>query len=330
MKNNKINWLLILQGWTMLWVIIGHSPLIDPKEGPLYVLLLFKFAYSFHMPMFMLISGWLFYFTRLNRIGINDGSIKWNYFAIVKDKAKRLLLPGLVFSLLALLLKLLFPGEMVRQIGLSLSDFLHSYLYPNENPLRELWFIVTLFWMFLLTPLWQFFLKNKYTIFIALLAILLLHFWHPSTNLLCIRRLFSYSIWFYTGITLCKFQVVEKIFGKSPLTTLTVGICIYILGWVTHGFITTIGGIILSFGVSLLADFYMPKLFFTFRNYTYQIFLMGIFAQILVKIICRHVDMPYLIGYVLCIFMGLYVPVIFAKLVEKINWKPLSLSYGLK
>lgn len=23
----KINWLLILQGWAMLWVVIGHAPL---------------------------------------------------------------------------------------------------------------------------------------------------------------------------------------------------------------------------------------------------------------------------------------------------------------
>lgn len=32
----KINWLLILQGWTMLWVVLGHSPLGEAGEGPVW------------------------------------------------------------------------------------------------------------------------------------------------------------------------------------------------------------------------------------------------------------------------------------------------------
>lgn len=61
----KINWLLILQGWAMLWVIIGHAFLGVAGEGPKWENTLTQFAYSFHMPLFMLVSGWLFYLTRL-------------------------------------------------------------------------------------------------------------------------------------------------------------------------------------------------------------------------------------------------------------------------
>lgn len=49
----KINWLLILQGWAMLWVVIGHSP-ISLDNMPSYVRILYDFAYSFHMPLFIL------------------------------------------------------------------------------------------------------------------------------------------------------------------------------------------------------------------------------------------------------------------------------------
>lgn len=65
MAEKKINWLLILQGWAMLWVVIGHSFLGVFKEGPAWENALCTFAYSFHMPLFMLVSGWLFYLTRL-------------------------------------------------------------------------------------------------------------------------------------------------------------------------------------------------------------------------------------------------------------------------
>ena len=64
-EKKKINWLLILQGWAMLWVVIGHSTLGVPGAGLAWDNALYHFAYSFHMPLFMLVSGWLVYLTRL-------------------------------------------------------------------------------------------------------------------------------------------------------------------------------------------------------------------------------------------------------------------------
>ena len=162
MERKKINWLLILQGWAMLWVIVGHSYLGIVNEGPTWENLLVKTAYSFHMPLFMLVSGWLFFLTRLSTIDASWGGQKWTYGRIVKDKSLRLLLPGFVFSLVALTLKLAFPGEMSRQVGLSLGDIVHQYLYPIDNPMQELWFIATLFWFFLFTPLWKVILKKNW------------------------------------------------------------------------------------------------------------------------------------------------------------------------
>ena len=72
-NNKKINWLLILQGWAMLWVVIGHSTIGVPGEGPRWENALYYFAYSFHMPLFMLVSGWLFYKTRLKASEVTGG-----------------------------------------------------------------------------------------------------------------------------------------------------------------------------------------------------------------------------------------------------------------
>ena len=65
MAKKKISWLLILQGWAMLWVVIGHSPLIMDDSMPTFAKILYEIAYSFHMPLFILVSGYLFYMTRL-------------------------------------------------------------------------------------------------------------------------------------------------------------------------------------------------------------------------------------------------------------------------
>lgn len=72
-EKKKINWVIILQGWAMFLVVIGHAFLGAAGQGPKWENALFHFAYSFHMPLFMLISGWLFYLTRLKINDLNNG-----------------------------------------------------------------------------------------------------------------------------------------------------------------------------------------------------------------------------------------------------------------
>lgn len=196
--------------------------------------------------------------------------------------------------------------------------------------MAELWFIATLFWFFLLTPLWKLVLRKQWSMWLMFVPVIALHFWHPKTELLCLGHVYFYAIWFYLGLVISKTDLVDRVLSNHAWLTLVVGVAIYVLGEYTMRSITTLGGITFSFAFALVADKYIPKLFFSFRNYTYQIFLMGIFAQMFVKIVFRHVNWPYFPTYLLCIAVGLYVPVIISRIIEKINWMPLSLCVGLK
>lgn len=240
-----------------------------------------------------------------------------------------------MFSILALALKVAFPGEMTRRVGFSVNEIAHTYLYPYDNPFRELWFIATLFVFFLLTPLWRGLLKQKWMLWLGAAVLLMLHFFHPTTQLLCIDRVCSFAIWFYIGLVISKECLMDKYLMPQPWLVLAVGAAIYVVSrfmdaGAVHSFVGVIGGITFSFGFALLADKYIPKLFCVFRNYTYQIFLMGILAQMAVKIAYRHISIPYVVAYIICILAGLYVPVIVSKVIEKMNWKPLKLCVGLK
>lgn len=326
-ERKKINWLLILQGWAMLWVVIGHAFLSPMGEGPSWEVVLMGFAYSFHMPLFILASGYLFYMTR---IANPEWKGRGNLRSIIWDKTKRLLIPGLVFSIFALVLKIAFPWEMSRQVSLTTREIAHIYLFPYDNPMRELWFIAVLMWLFLLLPIWKLTLMKVWSTMITVVVLVAFHYIRPDIEFLCIGRVFYHAIWFYLGIITCKYDFVEKVLNNNAFLTLAFGIILYILGMLTDSFVTTIGGIILSFGLSLLLNNYCPKALFSFRDYTYQIFLIGIFAQMFVKILNRHISVPYVLVYIICIVMGLYVPVIVSKIIEKINWEPLLLCVGLK
>ncbi len=326
-QNGKINWLLILQAWAMLWVVIGHASL-NKEIKPEWDASLVKVAYMFHMQLFVLVSGFLFRLTRLNN------SEKWTYGRILKDKLLRLGVPGLFFSFVALALKSLFPGEMSRLVSQTLGGIIYTYLYPCDNAFQEIWFVVVLLWMFLLYPIWKIALKNAYSRVITLAVVFILGYFHPNTEFLCINRAFEYSIWFYLGILLAGIRI-EKLGenGVRRLALICSGLLLFVIGqtdFFVSSFIRTIGCITISLGVAFLLDKYLPFSFKGFRNYTYQIYLMGIFAQIVVKILYRYCSMPYLIGWIICVFVGLYFPVLVSKVCEWINWKPLLMCVGLK
>ena len=89
-------------------------------------------------------------------------------------------------------------------------------------------------------------------------------------------------------------------------------------------------GITISIAVALLFDRYIPKIFSLFRNYTYQIYLMGIFIQILVKMLYKRDIFPsYFWGYALCILCGLYIPVLIAYIARKLDVEFIKLCLGL-
>ena len=224
----------------------------------------------------------------------------------------------------------MFPDEMARQVSLSAEDILHMYLYPNDNPMRELWFIATLMWLFILHPLWKVTLRRKWSAILTLVLLIVLHFIKIDVELLCIGRACKYSVWFYAGLVVCKYDIVNRFVQSRFVMTLVAGAAFYCLGEFTFPFITTIGGILFSAGLAVLLDKYLPKTFFTFRNYTYQIFLIGIFAQIFVKIMYRHFGGPYYLVFIICILTGVYVPVAISKIIERINWRPLSMCVGLR
>lgn len=294
MVREKINWLLILQGWAMLWVVIGHSPL-NMSDMPYIVKLLFDVAYSFHMPLFILISGFLFYKTRLSwRMKAPKNSPKrWSYKSIMADKLQRLGIPFVVFTLIAMIMKALFPSDMARPSSISLGEFIHAILYPSKGPLLEMWFVAVIMWMFALTPLWEVSLKSKKNSILTFGILVLLNISInnlPFGTFLCLRDTIRFGVYFYLGMLASKYSV-EIPCRKYKYRVLIIAFVSYMccFAFSKFYFIGAISAIAFSVGLSFILDKYVTRIFSSFRNYTYQIFLMSIFAQIAVKMIYKRV-----------------------------------------
>ncbi len=163
-KSKKLTWLLLLQGWAMLWVVIGHSPLALSKPRPdifdlstldgfgaAIAYACYKFAYAFHMPLFIMISGYLFYKTRVAR--------NWNFLPMIKEKWLRLGIPYISFIILGILIKFFYHSG--RPLDTSFIGIIKNFTHPFDGALQEMWFIAAIFLYFLLYPVYRFVLKNK-------------------------------------------------------------------------------------------------------------------------------------------------------------------------
>ena len=95
----KIDWLAVVQGLGMLLVVIGHVSLTNIPGDPNTPIAtaIEQTIYTFHMPLFIFISGWLFYHTCIDR--------RKPYQDMFVSKVKRLAVPFLAFTLATTLLK---------------------------------------------------------------------------------------------------------------------------------------------------------------------------------------------------------------------------------
>ncbi|MHB8077057.1 acyltransferase family protein [Desulfosporosinus fructosivorans] len=127
----RIQWLDNAKGWGILLVMIGHTNLPGPTN---------IWVYSFHLPLFFFISGYLFNSNKYD-----------NTFELIKAKARTLLIPYFFFSLIILLFDVLVKfskfgaggGDNCSSI---INQFIGMFVQMRSTELSGVcWFLTLLF-----------------------------------------------------------------------------------------------------------------------------------------------------------------------------------------
>lgn len=145
-----------IKGITIILVIIPHC--IQYGSGSTYLNecffydnVLFKFIYSFHMPVFMMISGYLFKYS----------ISRHSFGAIIKSRITNLLIPILVWnSIYVIIQNYLISDETLN-------------VFYWESYIKNLWFLWAVLWNSLLILLVHNFYHDSIIIYIILFVILL-------------------------------------------------------------------------------------------------------------------------------------------------------------
>ena len=326
MAEKKIEWLAVLQGFSMLLVVIGHVTLTNVPRDPSTPLAtgIERIIYSFHMPLFIFISGWLFYFTCIRK--------EKSYKDVVIAKLKRLGVPFFAFTLMATVLKSAFPSLMHRPV--TLQELIDTFFFFRSNPLWEMWFIIVLFELMLLYPLYRYVSESKMLAAIGLGGAIMVSKFFPEISYFNLGRVVYMLPFFVAGILCCKFEwhrFMSKYIFLLSMAFLFI-LC-NIMGILPESMntVTAFVGTLFSMSLCLIVGKYIPQLFNSFRDYTFQIFLMGIFFQMTIRwgYVKLNNEWLFVPMWILSVIIGVYVPIFIAKIIENKTPKYVKMCFGL-
>lgn len=315
------NWLLILQGWAILWIVLGNTYLEPFGNEPEWVSTLLRTAYTFHLPLLMFTSGCIFSKKFLLK---EDGK---NTEESLKDHIMGLLIPYLVFTVIAVIVKAIMVKETFLPI--IATDLIRGLFFPGLLPISAMWFIFVLICYYLMLPIWKLTFEKSWYLWSFATLLLVIHLFSIPVELLAIKWICYFAVYFYLGIVIMKKGWLNHLSGMTGFFVFLIGYVLYSIGLNIDKTITEMGGIAFSMGLVLILNSSFPKTFFTFRDYYFQIFLMGYFVQILFRLLYGHFSMPYILGYLICLALGIYVPVIITKIIQYRKWTSLYYFFGL-
>lgn len=210
-----------IRAFAIILVVLGHSiilycnwGLMETERSIPYILVLKKFINILEMPLFMSVSGYVFYYSMHK---------KPKFIPFIWNKFKRILIPYLIVGALWMT-----PIRMVMNIKGWENGYLEN-VWKNiilQKNVGHLWYLISLFLIFitLFGLLWSM-EKKKFTISMDILVLVLTLFVSMcekshiiyTPDIISFKRYLLYLFWFYLGYLMDKYSerlVFEDDYGK--------------------------------------------------------------------------------------------------------------------
>ena len=145
-SNGRLEWIDVLKCIGMLLVVVGHASQGNTPDTYRY------YIYSFHMPLFFIISGMTFYLQCQKRT--------FDFPGLVRNKAKGLVWPYFALSFLTVPIWIV-NFRILTHNDKTIGELIYAIFYSHEHhisgPSNAMWFCPTLFLtliVFWLVDLW--------------------------------------------------------------------------------------------------------------------------------------------------------------------------------
>ena len=271
----QISYLSTARVLGILLVVLGHSYPFNvyiPKS----LEFLRVFIYSFHMPLFVFLSGFL---------AAKSSRSPKTYIAV---RAKKLLIPYFVLSLAAFLPKLLVQAYLNDAVSLSFAYLIRSELVPRENVWGHFWFLPVIFFLGVFSALMRTPLKKR-SVQIPLLVCSYFLLWLPkTTDWFGLEDLRLNLFWYVLGYVLSDWEDFECLIRKKAwLLGLPAALALLWLNISVTALIPLLMiGAILCLGTIVTVHGNVLK---TIERYSFTIFLLSWPVQAVTEIILNKI-----------------------------------------
>lgn len=205
-QNNRLDYVSWIQFIGVMSVIFGHS--MNSIDVPDWLYQVKMWVYTYHMPLFFLISAYLFSYL--------GGFERHGYKETFKGKFSRLLLPYIIWNVAFFVPKIMMADYIPETVEWTPEYFVKLFLSPRDNILGHTWFLCALFEMFVLAILFEKLRKYKQLWIPVLVTLIVLNCFGYYQRFLAIDDLMKNAVYFWVGLLLGgvkKDTIVEQ--GKN-------------------------------------------------------------------------------------------------------------------
>lgn len=297
----------------IILVLIGHSHSSDWSTFRGTILeKAILFIYTFHMPLFFFISGFLFQNSR----SLQDRG----YGTWIRDKALRLLTPYLFWSLIAVIPKYYVENRSFVGVGKAILDV---FINPRASAWGHFWFLPVLFLTYAIFGAAKKQIEGRKRIAAVLVVTAIIYFLPIKTNILGLSDLHTSLFFFSVGMAANLFLTEKK--PKIPrwggillIITVMVGCALLTSQAYTN---STVGMLVALLMISACwagAKLIEVKGWISSHNFTIYIF--SWFFQAVMMALCGRLGFNWIVTFFAMFGAGLIGPVIVIFIYEKMTF----------
>ena len=182
----------------IILVVIGHYV---PDYSPQWYVGVHDVIYTFHMPLFMFASGFIYMATKKNIL----------YKDFLLKKVKRLMVPYLSVSAIVITIKLLTEGHAYVENPVTWMSYVKMLYLPEAG--YFLWFIWALWWMFVISPMFK---TKQIRLGLFVLAIVLHYIPNILPEIFCLSQFQGMLVYFMFGVICCDWKQQISFVSKVP------------------------------------------------------------------------------------------------------------------
>lgn len=199
----------IARAIAIILVVVGHY---QPDHSPLWHKEVIKIIYTFHMPLFLFISGYIYAATQ-KEIAYKDFIVK---------KFKRLMIPYFSTSVVIILVKLAFAGILKVDNEVSLKAIYQVFYMPITAG-YFLWFLYTLFLIFTFV---RFFKTANQRLLLLVIAVVLRFLPVTVPTTFALHFVKDSTIYFAIGLVVINYRDILERFNK---VTIIVPVALFVI-----------------------------------------------------------------------------------------------------